>query len=137
MPADRPLIVIAAVVEREGRFLLTRRLTGTHLPGTWEFPGGKREPGESHAACLRRELQEELAVDAEVGDEIFTVEHAYPERTVRLHFHRCTLAGDPVPQLGQAMTWASRAELERLEFPDADRDLVARLARGDFSRPGR
>lgn len=128
MPADTPrIVVIAAVVEREGRFLLTRRLDGTHLEGRWEFPGGKCEDGERHDDCLRRELVEELGVAAQVGDEILTVEHAYPERTVRLHFRRCRLEGDPVPQLGQEMKWASRAELSTLEFPDADRDLIAML----------
>ncbi len=128
MPADTPpIVVVAAVVEREGRFLLTRRLDGTHLEGRWEFPGGKCEDGERHDDCLRRELVEELGVAASVGDEILTVEHAYPERTVRLHFRRCRLDGDPVPQLGQEMKWASRPELSTLEFPDADRDLIAML----------
>lgn len=128
MATDRgSIVVLAAVVERDGRFLLTRRLQGTHLEGTWEFPGGKCEPGESHEACLARELREELAVGVEIGEEIFSVEHAYPERTVRLHFRLCQLDGEPAPQLGQQMRWASRAELARLDFPEADRALIAML----------
>jgi mutator protein MutT len=125
-----PLIVIAAVIERDGRFLLTRRLEGTHLAGTWEFPGGKCDPDESHAACLTRELWEELAVRAVIGDEIFTVDHAYPERTVRLHFRRATLLGEPSPQLGQQMQWVARSELLSLELPEADRGLVTLLTSG-------
>ena len=78
--------MLAAVIERDGRFLVTRRLEGTHLAGLWEFPGGKCEPGETHEACLARELMEELGVVATIGDEILVTEHAYPERTVRLHF---------------------------------------------------
>jgi len=122
-----PLIVIAAVIERDGHFLMTRRLKGTHLAGTWEFPGGKSDPGETHEACLTRELDEELAVRCEVGEEIFTVEHAYPERTVRLHFRRTTLLGAPSPQLGQEMRWVPRGELRALELPDADRGLIELL----------
>jgi 8-oxo-dGTP diphosphatase len=86
--AHPPIIVLAAVIECDDAFLMTRRLEGTHLAGRWEFPGGKCEPGEAHEACLARELNEELVVQCAIGEEIFTVEHANPERTVRLHFHR-------------------------------------------------
>ncbi len=123
------IVVLAAVVEEGDAFLLTRRLKGTHLAGTWEFPGGKCEPGESHEDCLRREMLEELAVDVAVGDEIFTITHAYPERTVELHFRACTLKGVPVPQIGQEMRWVKRAELATLEFPEADRELIEMLHR--------
>lgn len=119
-----PIIVTAAVIEREGHFLMTRRLKGTHLAGAWEFPGGKCEPSESLVECLARELVEELGVASDVGGEIFTVEHAYPERVVRLHFFRTVLRGEPTPQLGQEMRWVSRADLRTLELPEADRGLV-------------
>jgi 8-oxo-dGTP diphosphatase len=123
------IVVLAAVIEKDGHFLMTRRLKGTHLAGKWEFPGGKCEPGESHEACLSRELIEELGVPSEVGDEIFTVEHAYPERTVRLHFRRATLLCDPMACQGQEMRWVGRAELRALDLPDADRGLVDMLSR--------
>jgi 8-oxo-dGTP diphosphatase len=123
------IVVLAAVVERDGAFLLTRRLEGTHLAGTWEFPGGKCEPDESHEACLRRELIEELGVDAEIGEEIFTITHTYPERIVELHFRTCTLNAAPVPQIGQQMQWARREDLATLEFPEADRELIELLRR--------
>jgi 8-oxo-dGTP diphosphatase len=121
------IVVAAAVVERDGRFLLTRRLTGTHLAGTWEFPGGKCEPGESPEDCLRRELVEELAVECTVGGRVFVTRHAYPERTVELHFFSAMLDGEPVPQLGQEMLWVPRAELKSLELPEADADLIRLL----------
>jgi 8-oxo-dGTP diphosphatase len=121
------IVVLAAIVEREGRFLVTRRLEGTHLSGLWEFPGGKCEPGETHEACLRRELAEELGVDAAVGPELLATTHAYPERTVRLHFRECVITGEPHPRLGQEMRWIARDDLTRLEFPEADRDLIALL----------
>jgi mutator protein MutT len=123
-----PVIVTAAVVEEDGRLLLTRRLDGTHLAGTWEFPGGKCERGESLHACLRREMQEELGVDIEIGAEVFRSEHAYPERTVRLHFFACTLKDVPRPRLGQEMRWVVRADLPPLEFPEADRAFIAELS---------
>ena len=124
------IVVLAAVVEQDGAFLLTRRLEGTHLAGTWEFPGGKCEPNESHEDCLRRELIEELGVDATIGEEIFTITHTYPERAVELHFRRCTLHGAPTPQIGQEMMWARREDLGALEFPEADRELIEQLKSG-------
>ena len=130
MAADRPtpIVVIAAVIERDGAFLLTRRLAGTHLAGRWEFPGGKCEPGESHEDCLARELQEELGVGSIVGDELITIEHAYPERVVRLHFHRCELTGDPHGQLGQELRWVVRQDLRSIALPEADAALVELLS---------
>ena len=125
--ARDPIVVVAAVVEQDGRFLVTRRLEGTHLSGLWEFPGGKCEPGETLEACLSREIQEELGVTADVHEEIVSTEHDYPERTVRLHFLRCDLAGPPQAVLGQEMRWVTRAELRSLPLPEADRALVEAL----------
>jgi len=133
MPLHDVVVVAAAIVERNGRFLLTRRLKGTHLAGTWEFPGGKCETGESLEACLARELREELAVTCTAEQRILVTRHAYAERTVELHFFAATLEGDPRPQLGQEMRWASRDELGTLPFPEADRELVERLMRTDGS----
>ena len=76
----------------------------------------------------RRELVEELGVDAEVGAEVFAVRHAYPEKTIQLHFFACRLHGEPRPLLGQEMRWVPRQDLATLRFPEADRDLIARLA---------
>ena len=126
----KTVIVSAAVIERDDAFLLTRRLKGTHLEGTWEFPGGKCEPGETPSACLVREIREELAVEAIVGELVLVTRHAYPERTVELHFFRAEVTGDPIPQLGQQMRWAARDELAALEFPDADADLIRLLVAG-------
>lgn len=125
-----PIVVAAAVIERDGAFLLTRRLKGTHLEGTWEFPGGKCEPGEALDACLVRELREELAVDAVVGERLLVTRHAYREGAVELHFFGVQLAGDPVPQLGQQMRWVPRSELATLDLPEADADLIRLLATG-------
>jgi mutator protein MutT len=124
------IVVLAAVIERDGRVLVTRRLRDTHLAGLWEFPGGKCDPGESHEACLTRELMEELGVTAHVGAEILVTEHPYEERTVRLHFRQCEIDGDPQSLLGQEMQWVARRDLRTLEFPEADAQLIETLMRG-------
>src|SRR5262245_5997416 len=121
------IVVLAAVIERDGRFLVTRRPANTHLAGYWEFPGGKCELGEAHDVCLDRELREELGVGARVGREMLTTEHTYPERTVRLHFRLCEIDGDPRPLVGQEMRWVSSGELRSLQFPEADVELIALL----------
>lgn len=127
---SRPhLVVTAAVVERDGRLLVTRRPLGTHLEGLWEFPGGKCDPGETLAACLRREILEELDAIVDIGDEIYSVTHDYPERIVELHFLACALEGEPRPMLGQELQWLAREELRPEEFPPADAELIERLRR--------
>jgi 8-oxo-dGTP diphosphatase len=125
------IVVVAAVIGDGDRLLVTRRQPGVHLEGLWEFPGGKCDPGESHVACLEREILEELGARVRVGDEIFAVEHEYPERVVELHFFESTLAGEPVPLLGQEMRWVPRDQLQTLTFPPADRELIDLLT----SRP--
>ena len=123
-----PLVVVAAaVIERDGRLLVTRRLAGTHLAGTWEFPGGKCEPGESLTDCLIRELREELGVAADVGDCLMTTVHDYPDRTIELHFLRCSIDGPPQALLDQEMRWVARDELDALDFPPADAALIELL----------
>ncbi len=124
-----PTIVTAAVIEREGRFLVTRRQRGVHLEGFWEFPGGKCEPGEHLDVCLARELQEELNVTAIVGVEVLLTTHDYDDRRIELHFIRCDISGDPTPLQGQEMRWVSRDELRGLPFPPADAELIRLLIR--------
>ena len=130
------IVVLAAIVERDGRLLVTRRLRGTHLEGLWEFPGGKCEPGETHEACLARELAEELGVVADVGREVYCTEHMYTDRTIRLHFRECALRSEPVPQLGQQMRWLARSALDAREFPPADAELIAVLRRSESDDSG-
>lgn len=121
------VIVAAAVIERGGAVLVTRRLKGAHLEGLWEFPGGKCEPGESIHECLIREIGEELAVAVTPRRTMLVTSHAYPDKTVELHFVACDMQGEPSPQQGQAMQWIERARLDSLEFPAADAALIAEL----------
>ena len=123
------IVVTAAVIEHDGRFLVTRRPAGVHLAGHWEFPGGKCNAGESLAMCVSRELLEELAVEVDVGGEILATTHDYPDRRVELHFLRCRLKGQPAPQQGQEMRWVPRGRLATLQFPPADSELITLLTR--------
>ena len=120
----------AAVVEREGAFLLTRRLDGTHLAGHWEFPGGKVHAGETLQESLAREIREELDAEIAVGDEILATVHDYPERSIELRFFRCTLRSEPKPILGQEMRWVPLGELASIQLPPADDELVRLLVGG-------
>jgi len=118
------IVVSAAVVEHEQRFLVTRRQRGVHLAGYWEFPGGKCQPDESLETCLRRELQEELAVDTDVGRRLLTTTHDYDDRRVELHFFACTIRGTPRALQGQEIRWVRREELSDMAFPPADNELI-------------
>jgi len=120
--------VAALIQDDQGRYLITRRRGGSHLAGMWEFPGGKREPGESLAGALRRELTEELSACFAVGEKVETVRWDYPERTVVIHFYRCRLeSGTIEPRESQAMEWVAPERLKKFDFPPADRELIARL----------
>jgi mutator protein MutT len=125
--AERVTEVAAAVIEADGRYLITRRAKG-HLEGFWEFPGGKLRPGETLAECLQREVREELGVEVVVEEKLDTLTWRYPERTVVLHFFRCVLTGGSItPQEGQAFAWVAPEELDHYQFPPADAALIRRL----------
>jgi 8-oxo-dGTP diphosphatase len=121
-------VVTAAVIEKNGRFLVTRRQQGVHLEGYWEFPGGKCEPGEDLGVCLARELREELGVTAHIRDELLATTHEYADRRIEIHFIRCVITGQPAPLLGQDIRWVARPELAGLAFPPADADLIRLLS---------
>ena len=121
------ITVVAAVIEQDNRFFLSRRQAGVHLEGMWEFPGGKVDPGESHDQALRREIREELDADVDVHDLVFETRHEYPDRAITLFFYRCSLRGEPRPLIGQEMRWVPRVELASLGFPPADAELITRL----------
>ena len=124
-------VVAGLIQDEKGRYLVTRRRAGSHLAGFWEFPGGKRESGESLEDALRRELAEELSARFEVGERVETVQWEYPERTIVIHFYRCRLeSGTIEPREDQAMDWVAPERLSELEFPPADRDLITRLRAG-------
>ena len=127
---DHSVDVAAGLIFREGKLLIAQRPLTGHLPGVWEFPGGKRHSGESFEECLRRELREELGVEVEVGERLLSLDHDYPERRVHLEFFCCRLASDhskPEAIGCPALAWVKADELESYAFPAADARLLERL----------
>ena len=130
--APERIVVVAAVIEDDGRFLVARRLVGTHLAGMWEFPGGKVNNSESHEEALRREILEELGTPISNLRPVFRTAHHYPGRSVELHFYRGDLTSPPRPVLGQELRWITRHEFGGLEFPPADAELIDGLVHASF-----
>ncbi|HEX15906.1 MAG: 8-oxo-dGTP diphosphatase MutT [Deltaproteobacteria bacterium] len=122
----KTLVVTAALIEDGGRVLLAKRRG--HFQGRWEFPGGKLEEDESPEECLRRELEEELGVEAEVGRIVDAVWMPYGDFNLLLMLYRCRIKrGEPKPLGCDDIGWFVRSELEDLEMPPADRELLRRL----------
>lgn len=131
MPAPtstRPIRVVAAVISREGKYLITQRRPTAVLPMLWEFPGGRVEPNESDADALVREVSHRLGVDIEVGKLISYVNHPYERYTVELHLYDCAIVrGDPVERNVFAFRWVTSDEFDRYPFTPADEASVAKL----------
>ncbi|HEX4349527.1 MAG TPA: 8-oxo-dGTP diphosphatase MutT [Verrucomicrobiae bacterium] len=124
--------VSAALIFRGGKLLITQRHAKAHLGGRWEFPGGKREAGESFEQCLVREIREELGVEIAVGELFEDISHTYPEKSVHLKFFLCKLiTGEPQPLDCAAVKWIEKAGLDAHEFPAADARLLGKL-KGSF-----
>ncbi len=121
--------VVAAVIERNGTVLICQRKSGRHA-GKWEFPGGKVEPGETQRQALARELGEELAIQAEIGEEIERHEIRYGNGPLlRLHFYRVTqFSGEPVNLQFERIVWEERAQLPNYDFLEGDVEFVKKLA---------
>lgn len=124
------LKVAAAIIRNNGKVLITQRLKDSHMGLKWEFPGGKIENGEDAAACLRREIREELDLKIEVGAEIMVVEHQYPDRKVILHCHWCQFVQGEAKTLGcHSFKWVSTSDMKHYDFSKADLPVVKYLLR--------
>jgi len=120
--------VSAALIFRDNKLLITLRHAKSHLGGLWEFPGGKREAGETFEQCLVREIREELGVEIAVGELFEEIRHDYPEKSVHLKFFICQLlSGEPQPLDCAAVKWIEKAGLAAHEFPAADAQLLQKL----------
>jgi len=125
-------VVAAAIRNPAGEYLLTLRGDHQHQGGKWEFPGGKVEPAESREAALARELHEELGIVPRRARPLIQIPHAYADKRVFLDVWLVeAFDGTPHPHEGQPMRWVSAAELAGLEFPAANRPILAALGLPD------
>jgi len=129
------VLVVAAVIVRDGLVLACQRSRSGKFPLKWEFPGGKVQSGESPEAALIRELREELAIDAKVGAEIYHTKHKYPEMpsAVELTFFAATIeSGEIDNRIFERIAWVAPQKLVEMDFLDADREFISQLAAGDI-----
>jgi len=126
----KQVLVVAALIEQEGRVLVAQRRADQVRPLAWEFPGGKVEPGESPSQALVREIEEELACSIEVGPVFDVVFFAYDDFDLIMPVYQATIrAGIPTARQVAAVAWVARNELASLAFAPADVPLARRLAR--------
>ena len=131
---SQPLMtVVAALAAKEGRLLIAQRPMGRHMGGKWEFPGGKLEKGETPEAALRRELNEELGVDADIGPIRAAIPYSYPEKDVLLLFYVARLMGEPKPIDEAALAWVTPDELAGYDLAPVDALMAKRLRETDNS----
>ncbi len=127
-PLPRYEVTAGVIWDGDGRFLITQRLPQGLLGGLWEFPGGKREPGETLEECLRRELAEELDIQVTVGAPLTVVRHAYTHFRVTLHAFHCRWTAGQPRALGCAdWRWVTLEDVERFAFSAADHQIIAAL----------
>ena len=120
--------VVAAVIENNGRYLITQRRPTAVLPLMWEFPGGRVEEDETDTAALQREVRHRLGVDISVGQLISFVSHPYERYVVDLYLYECRLTrGEPSPRNVHAFRWATSAEFDQYPFTPADEASMNQL----------
>ncbi len=124
--------VVAALIVQDNKLLVCQRTRHQTMPLKWEFPGGKIEEGEQPRDALRRELDEELGIQASIGDELARIQHEYPNGgMVELRFFVVrNYAGELEKRIFKDMQWADPKDLPRFDFLEADLTLVRDLAAG-------
>jgi 8-oxo-dGTP diphosphatase len=128
---SQPILVTAGILKDGDNILICQRHHSDKYGLQWEFPGGKVHNGEGLKEALRRELAEELSIDATVGEEVFRLRHRYPDRYVEVIFLLVTdYRGEISNQVFEAVEWAPRKSLPEYNFLEADRELVNKIAQG-------
>ena len=133
MTEQKPILVVAGIIRRDEHILICQRRRADPYGLQWEFPGGKVKECEALPTALRRELEEELAIQAEVGGEVFRLRHHYPDRYVEVIFFAImNYAGEARNRVFEAIEWAPRTALPGYNFLEADRELVDRISKGEL-----
>jgi len=124
----RKIRVVGAMIEKDGRYLITQRPPTASLPLLWEFPGGRVEPGETDEGALARELREEMGIEVDVADRVIHVEHAYQDYDIDFCVYRCRFRAGPIVHVRvHDHRWVRPDELDQYEFPPADEKSIAKL----------
>ena len=133
MTEQKSILVTAGIITEGDRILICQRHHSDPYGMQWEFPGGKVNGREDLKASLRRELAEELAIEAEIGKEVFRVRHHYPDRDVEVVFFAVRrFRGTIRNQVFEAVAWVERTSLIEFDFLEADRDLVRRISHDEI-----
>jgi 8-oxo-dGTP diphosphatase len=126
--SQRTIRVVAAVLEKDGKYLITQRRPTAVLPLMWEFPGGRVETGESDAQALKREVLHRLGAEIEVGKLISFVSHPYEHYVVDLFLYECRLVGDRLESRAvSAFKWVASADFDQYPFTPADEASMNKL----------
>jgi len=124
----RKIRVVGAMIEEEGKYLITQRPPTASLPLLWEFPGGRVEPGETDEQALARELDEEMGIVVRVGERVIHVEHSYASYDIDFCVYRCEIRAGAIQHIRvYGHRWVRPDELDQYEFPAADEKTVAKL----------
>jgi 8-oxo-dGTP diphosphatase len=124
----RTIRVVAAVLERDGRYLITQRRATAVLPLMWEFPGGRVEPGETDGQALKREVLHRLGAEIEVGKLISFVSHPYEHYVVDLFLYECRLLSEQMETRNvSAYRWVASSEFDQYPFTPADEASMTKL----------
>ncbi len=133
MPEPQPILVTAGILRQGDRILICQRQRSDAYGLQWEFPGGKVRDGEDLKTSLRRELAEELSIEAEVGEEVYRLRHRYPDRYVEVVFFEVpAYRGEIKNRVFEGVEWALRSDLPAYDFLEADRKLIKRIAEGEI-----
>jgi 8-oxo-dGTP diphosphatase len=131
MSKPKPILVTAGIIIRGQDILICQRRRSDPYGLQWEFPGGKVKDSEGLESSLRRELREELGIDAAIGEEVYRLRHRYPDRYVEVIFFRVdSYQGDVANRVFESIEWVPRKELPGYNFLEADQELVGRIAEG-------
>lgn len=132
-PIPHKIIGVAVIWNDQREVLIDRRRPEGIMGGLWEFPGGKIEPGETIEECIKREIQEELGIEIEVGNHLITIDYTYTHLRVTLTAHHCRhLTGIPQPIECDEIRWVTLDEIDKFTFPKANEKIINALRQNAY-----
>ena len=122
------LIGVAVIWDETGKILIDKRRSGGSFGGLWEFPGGKKEAGETIEDCIKREVLEELGIEVALEKHLITIEYNYSEIRVKLHVYHCRYLRGILKAIEcDEFRWVTLDEIDRFTFPEANEQIITAL----------